>query len=65
MSRALTSIFLKDERDEPMGHARYTPMSGWLWACSMCPATNPPGGGTHSPDTAVRHLAEHTGRAHP
>ncbi len=61
----LTSIVLRDERDKPMGYARQSHLSGWLWACALCPAANAPGAGTHSPDTAVRHLAEHLRRGHP
>jgi hypothetical protein len=65
MSRALTSVVLRDEQDEPMGHVRYTPLSGWLWACSLCPATNRPGAGEIAPEDAVGHLVNHIGRAHP
>lgn len=65
MSRSLASVVLRDEHDEPMGFVRYTPLSGWLWACSMCPAANRPGLGSTAPELAVAHLVDHIGRAHP
>jgi len=61
----LTSIVLRDEQDDPMGYVRQSYVSGWLWACAQCHAANAPGAGTHSPDTAVRHLVEHVSRRHP
>jgi hypothetical protein len=65
VSRALASVVLRDEQDEPMGFVRYTPLSGWLWACSLCPAANRPGAGAPAPEAAVGHLVDHIGRAHP
>ena len=65
MSAALTSVVLRDKQDDPMGHVRYTPHSGWLWACSQCPAANRPGAGALSPEEAVEYLVGHIGRAHP
>ncbi len=47
-----------------VGFVRESHLSGWLWACALCPAANPPGGGTHAADTAVRHLVEHIEHAH-
>ncbi len=61
----LASIELRDELGERMGGVGLSHHSGWLWACSLCPAANRPGDGRHNPDTAVRHLVEHLERAHP
>lgn len=60
----LTSIVLRDERDEPVGHVRNSQWSGWLWACALCPAANPPGAGSDNSDTAVRRAIEHVTRYH-
>lgn len=62
---SLTSLVLRDEQDEPMGHVRYSPYSAWLWACSLCPAANRPGAGAAAPELAVAHLVDHIERAHP
>lgn len=65
MSRALVSIVFRDEQDEPMGFVRYTPHSGWLWACSLCRAANTPGAGALSPQGAVETLVLHIEVVHP
>lgn len=64
MSPSLTSIVLLDEAGEPMGHVRYTPQSGWLWACALCPAANRPGEGAAAPELAVGRVVDHIAAAH-
>ena len=65
MTGSLTSIVLRDEADEPMGYARCSHFSGWLWSCAQCPAANAPGNAGASPLDAVARLVEHIERRHP
>lgn len=65
MTGPLTSIELRDDQGDRMGGTHYTTLSGWLWACSLCPAANAPGRAPASPVEAVRRLAEHIESRHP
>lgn len=65
MNPSLTSIVLRDEEDGPMGYARYSPASGWLWSCALCHAANALGAGVAAPDQAVSRLVDHIEGRHP
>lgn len=61
----MRGIVLQDELGGDVGFVRLSNYSGWLWACSLCPAANAPGANIRNPVDAVAILVEHAGRLHP